>query len=181
VRGYKESGVDKTPSTPTSAAIKGSNVPPALQLDECQQRLLKRRSAPPSTSPTITDLEDQAAAAILSLSDEDMQAEAVRRRDEKEIQNDYNDRDGENQGRDIEHLILVTHGIGQRLGMRSVPNSFTDLKNISDDYFQNRERQLYCKYSIFLSSILHLIFPTYWFHSQASLGSRLLMRRYFSS
>jgi hypothetical protein len=46
----------------------------------------------------------------------------VRRRDEKEIQNDYNDRDGENQGREIEHLILVTHGIGQRLGMRSVLN-----------------------------------------------------------
>jgi len=44
----------------------------------------------------------------------------VRKRDEKEIQNDYNDRDGENQGREIEHLILVTHGIGQRLGMRYV-------------------------------------------------------------
>jgi hypothetical protein len=72
-----------------------------------------------------------------------MQAEAVRRRDEKEIQNDYNERDGENQGREIEHLIL------------------TDLENISDDYFQNRERQLYCKYRIFLSSILHLTFPAY--------------------
>jgi len=62
-----------------------------------------------------------------------MQAEAVRRRDEKEIQNDYNERYGENQGREIEHLILVTHGIGQRLGMRLVPNSFTDLENIPDD------------------------------------------------
>jgi hypothetical protein len=90
-----------------------------------------------------------------------MQAEAVRRRDEKEIQNDYNERDGENQGREIEHLILVTHGIGQRLGMRLVPKSLTDLENISDDYFQNRERQLYCKYRIFLSSILHLTFPAY--------------------
>ena len=85
----------------------------------------------------------------------------MRRRDEKEIQNDYNERDGENQGREIEHLILVTHGIGQRLGMRLVPNSFTDLENIPDDCFQNRERQLYCKYRIFLSSILHLIFPAY--------------------
>jgi hypothetical protein len=52
--------------------------------------------------------------------DEDAEAEAVRKRDEKEIQNDYNDRDGENQGREIDHLILVTHGIGQRLGMRFV-------------------------------------------------------------
>jgi hypothetical protein len=49
---------------------------------------------------------------------EDMEAEAVRKRDEKEIQNDYNDWEGENQDREIEHLILVTHGIGQRLGMR---------------------------------------------------------------
>jgi hypothetical protein len=136
VRGYtdggksKESGADKTPSTPTSAAIKGSSVPPALQLDERQQRLLKRRSAPPGTSRTTMDPEDQARAAMSSLGDEDMEAEAVRRRDEKEIQDDYNDRDGENQGREIEHLILVTHGIGQRLGMRSDPNPFTHFQKV---------------------------------------------------
>jgi hypothetical protein len=52
--------------------------------------------------------------------DTESEAEAVRKRDEKEIQNDYKDREGENQGREIEHLILVTHGIGQRLGMRYV-------------------------------------------------------------
>jgi hypothetical protein len=61
--------------------------------------------------------------------DEDLEVEAVRRRDEKEIQNDYNDRDGENQGREIEHLILVTHGIGQRLGMRSVVKFFLSKDN----------------------------------------------------
>ena len=53
--------------------------------------------------------------------DPETEAEAVRKRDEKEIQNDYKKTgDGENQGREIEHLILVTHGIGQRLGMRYV-------------------------------------------------------------
>lgn len=143
VRGYtdggksKESGADKTPSTPTSAAIKGSSVPPALQLDERQQRLLKRRSAPPGTSRTTMDPEDQARAAMSSLGDEDMEAEAVRRRDEKEIQNDYNDRDGENQEREIDHLILVTHGIGQRLGMRSDPNPLIHIQNSTDNCFQN--------------------------------------------
>jgi hypothetical protein len=124
VRGYSDSGrpkdTDKPPSTPTSAAIRGSNVP-ALQLDEKQQKLLKRRSAPPATSRSDQDPVQESAKALSGEIDEEMEAEAVRKRDEKEIQNDYNDRDGENQGREIEHLILVTHGIGQRLGMRSGP------------------------------------------------------------
>lgn len=131
VRGYTESSktkveptTEKVPSMPTSAAIRPSNLPSTLQLDERQQKLLKRRSAPPSTrseksepgkpepdkGPSLSDLRGEI--------DTEMEAEAVRKRDEKEIQNDYHDRDGENQGREIEHLILVTHGIGQRLGMR---------------------------------------------------------------
>lgn len=123
VRGYtdagksKDSDADKIPLTPTTAGLKGSNVPSGLQLDERQQKLLKRRSAPPSTSRTDKIDEDQATEGS-SLGDEDMEAE--RRRDEKQMQSDYNDRDDENQGREIEHLILVTHGIGQKLGMRSV-------------------------------------------------------------
>jgi hypothetical protein len=129
VRGYTESGKskdppsDKIPPTPTSAAIRPSNLPPTLQLDERQQKLLKRRSAPPSTRSEISEPEPEPdrGPTLSSLRDDidpDMEAEAVRKRDEKEIQNDYNDSDGENQGREIEHLILVTHGIGQRLGMR---------------------------------------------------------------
>lgn len=126
VRGYTESGKpkdDKTPSTPTSAAVKSGNVPPMLQLDERQQKLLKRRSAPPSTTRPEDPADEAARSAMSSLTgeiDQESEAEAVRKRDEKEIQNDYNDRDGENQGREIEHLVLVTHGIGQRLGMRYV-------------------------------------------------------------
>jgi hypothetical protein len=126
VRGYSDSGkhkdAEKPPLTPASAAAKGSSTPPTLQLDERQQKLLNRRSAPPSTSrPETEGLRESAEPAISSLNreiDEDLEAEAVRKRDEKEIQNDYNDREGENQDREIEHLILVTHGIGQRLGMR---------------------------------------------------------------
>ncbi|RAL59349.1 hypothetical protein DID88_006840 [Monilinia fructigena] len=64
------------------------------------------------------------------LFDTEAEAEAVRKRDEKEIQNDYNDRDDENQGRDIEHLILVTHGIGQRLGMRTESVNFVHDVNV---------------------------------------------------
>ncbi|KAH6713044.1 DDHD domain-containing protein [Leptodontidium sp. MPI-SDFR-AT-0119] len=132
VRGYSEGKKeDKTPTTPTSAAIKGSNMPPELQLDAKQQKLLKRRSAPPSTSrQEVEDLEDSAIAALAGEIDTDMEAEAVRKRDEKEIQNDYNERDGENQGREIDHLILVTHGIGQRLGMRTESVNFIHDVNV---------------------------------------------------
>ncbi|KAF2452280.1 DDHD domain-containing protein [Lineolata rhizophorae] len=50
--------------------------------------------------------------------DTEQREEAIRKRDEKEIQDDYKEQDGEEQGREIEHLLLVTHGIGQRLGLR---------------------------------------------------------------
>ncbi|KAH9826218.1 putative phospholipase [Teratosphaeria destructans] len=53
-----------------------------------------------------------------SKEDPDKQDEEVRRRDEREIEEDYREAEGEEQGREIEHLILVTHGIGQRLGLR---------------------------------------------------------------
>ena len=65
-------------------------------------------------------LERQMSNFIASPEAEDpaKQEEEVRKRDEKEIQDDYQDVDGQDQGREIEHLILITHGIGQRLGMR---------------------------------------------------------------
>jgi hypothetical protein len=95
-------------------------LPPTLQLDERQQKLLKRRSAPPSTLSTEKSGSESHPIVINDQIDADAESEAVRRRDENQIQNDYKDREGENQGREIEHLILVTHGIGQRLGMRLV-------------------------------------------------------------
>lgn len=133
VRGYSEPGKtkdpvpdDKGPSTPTSAAAKPTDIPSSLQLDERQQKLLKRRSAPPLSTahpedPQSRALRESAQATVSLLRDgidPEAEAEAVRKRDEAEIQNDYNYSDSENQGREIEHLILVTHGIGQRLGMR---------------------------------------------------------------
>jgi hypothetical protein len=46
------------------------------------------------------------------------QEEEQRKRDEKEMRDDYKNQDNRDQGREIEHLLLITHGIGQRLGMR---------------------------------------------------------------
>ncbi|KAK3116476.1 hypothetical protein LTR53_003140 [Teratosphaeriaceae sp. CCFEE 6253] len=50
--------------------------------------------------------------------DPERQDEELRKRDEREIEDDYKETEGEEQDREIEHLILVTHGIGQRLGLR---------------------------------------------------------------
>ncbi|WPH00276.1 Hypothetical protein R9X50_00310000 [Acrodontium crateriforme] len=50
--------------------------------------------------------------------DPEAEDEERRLRDEREIEDDYRETEGEEQGREIEHLILVTHGIGQRLGLR---------------------------------------------------------------
>lgn len=65
-------------------------------------------------------LERQFSSLLDSAAPEDSEKaeEAARKRNEQEMEDDYRD-DGENQqGREIEHLILVTHGIGQRLGLR---------------------------------------------------------------
>ena len=48
----------------------------------------------------------------------DVEEETIRQREEEEIRDDYEARQGETQGREIEHLVLVTHGIGQLLSMR---------------------------------------------------------------
>ncbi|KAJ4310154.1 hypothetical protein N0V94_008579 [Neodidymelliopsis sp. IMI 364377] len=49
---------------------------------------------------------------------QEKQEEEARKREEKEMREDYKTQDKQEQGREIEHLLLVTHGIGQRLGMR---------------------------------------------------------------
>lgn len=53
-----------------------------------------------------------------STQDRAEQDEEARKRDEREMEDDYRETEGDEQGREIEHLILVTHGIGQRLGLR---------------------------------------------------------------
>ncbi|CAI6335381.1 unnamed protein product [Periconia digitata] len=77
----------------------------------------------PESSPSQTrrkNLERQMSSLITSLGTEDpsQQEEAMRKRNEQEMREDYRDQTPSEQGRDIEHLLLVTHGIGQRLGMR---------------------------------------------------------------
>ncbi|KAF2260793.1 DDHD-domain-containing protein [Lojkania enalia] len=66
------------------------------------------------------DLERQMSSLMSSSRSEnpEEQEEQIRKRDEKEMREDYKDQNKGEQGREIEHLLLVTHGIGQRLGQR---------------------------------------------------------------
>lgn len=76
--------------------------------------------APEQPETTIESLERHMTALVNPASkgsDKDHDEE-VRKRDEIEIRDDYANKDNEEQNRPIDHLLLVTHGIGQRLGLR---------------------------------------------------------------
>lgn len=77
--------------------------------------------------PRLSALERQ----LSSFSDDPAkQEEEIRKADEDEIKEDYKDEDGQDQNREIEHLILVTHGIGQRLGLRMESINFIHDVNV---------------------------------------------------
>ncbi|KAL1593929.1 hypothetical protein SLS60_010662 [Paraconiothyrium brasiliense] len=78
----------------------------------------ERESSPSETRRK--NLERQLSSLIISTQSDnsERQEEEVRKREEKEMREDYKDQNKGEQGREIEHLLLVTHGIGQRLGMR---------------------------------------------------------------
>ncbi|KAI4192661.1 MAG: hypothetical protein LQ346_004204 [Caloplaca aetnensis] len=68
----------------------------------------------------LAALERQMSDIVSSPDPEDpaRQDEQARKGDEDEIEQDYKEAAGDDPGREIEHLILITHGIGQRLGLR---------------------------------------------------------------
>ncbi|KAL8882610.1 MAG: hypothetical protein Q9198_000413 [Flavoplaca austrocitrina] len=68
----------------------------------------------------LAALQRQMSTIVSSPEPEDpaKQDEVARKGDEDEIEQDYKEADGDDPGREIEHLILITHGIGQRLGLR---------------------------------------------------------------
>ncbi|KAK6864283.1 DDHD domain-containing protein [Apiospora arundinis] len=137
VRGYVDTGKkdEKRPTTPTGSSAKATE--PSPQLGEKGSKSLKRRSAPPlaradsttdigtvgdGEAPEVESSEDnlkkQFSSYLDTADDPDKQQEKIRQRQEQEIRDDYNAQAGETQGREIEHLVLVTHGIGQLLGLR---------------------------------------------------------------
>ena len=93
---------------------------------------LEHESIEPISETRRSALERHMVSVVSSPGPEDpaSQEEEVRKRDEHEIQDDYRDDDGEDQNREIEHLVLVTHGIGQRLGMKMESVNFIHDVNV---------------------------------------------------
>jgi hypothetical protein len=114
VRGYPEPGKakdNKRPRTPPERTA-------TPKLDEKEQKAMKRKSAPPSTRAALGSIPSLKDASSPTDSDSGRLAAEIRQREEDEIREDYNFSSDESQGRDIEHLVLVTHGIGQLLSLR---------------------------------------------------------------
>lgn len=94
---------------------KRRSLPPKIEGDVLKDGGLGEIEASAQEEPRLLALERQ----LSSFSEDPAQQEEERRQaDEDEIKDDYKDEGDQEQAREIEHLILVTHGIGQRLGLR---------------------------------------------------------------
>ncbi|KAF4438103.1 hypothetical protein F53441_12864 [Fusarium austroafricanum] len=151
VRGYSEPSKNKeNESGKEKGDEKQSNIlEQGISVDEKQRKKLNRRSAPPSTRASHenpvqdgenrnsnpdhrqTTLHRQLSSFLEGEGKTKAEKEEdIRRREEQEIQDDYNAQAGETQGREIEHLVLVTHGIGQLLSLRMESVNFVHDVNV---------------------------------------------------
>ena len=113
--------LDITASSPKETSSNGTT-----GVGETKQESSEQESAV-QQEPRLLTLERQ----LSSLSDDpEKKEEQMRQANENEIKEDYKDEDGQDQNREIEHLILVTHGIGQRLGLRMESINFIHDVNV---------------------------------------------------
>jgi hypothetical protein len=112
----KDKKVTDRPVTPSMAygedAPQGTTASPDTASDNESENVESPSEARKNT------LVRHMSSLMASNEDSEKQEEAIRKRDEREMREDYKDQTKAEQGREIEHLLLVTHGIGQRLGMR---------------------------------------------------------------
>jgi hypothetical protein len=114
-RGYvqpNQKGDGKETSTESN---KATSQKPEDQKTDAEAAESQKAKASSETKRQL--LQRQMSSLLESATDghEEQEGE-MRRREEREIEDDYDDQG--DQAREISHLILVTHGIGQRLGLR---------------------------------------------------------------
>lgn len=134
IRGYQDLSKKKAPkdgkrsSTPPVAEQKSSDTRErSTSRERPAGEVMQAGTAPASTDEVeeqpeshVRFLERQMSNLVTTAFQEDpnKQAEEERKREEREIRDDYREIEGDDQSREVEHLVLVTHGIGQRLGAR---------------------------------------------------------------
>ncbi|MCJ1310827.1 hypothetical protein MMC25_004494 [Agyrium rufum] len=123
VRGYSETKRKASVDAASEQAERGRSLTnPKTRTGKADEKAAKDEPKPSQERETESEAKRSAlerhVASLVGSEDPATEEEDVRRREENEIQDDYRDADSDDQGRDIEHLILVTHGIGQRLGMK---------------------------------------------------------------
>lgn len=139
VRGYREVVNNKDKAREDASSSGPSETHPVSTLDKDQLKVLDEKSniatgdgkgtkttnlsrdkiAMNSDNPK-SRLQGQLSMMSFGFGTEADATKQLCEQEEEEIVEDYNAQAGEVQGREIEHLILVTHGIGQQLGIRYV-------------------------------------------------------------
>jgi hypothetical protein len=131
-RGYSEPAKGKDNDKEKPETSSAGDVP---GLDERQQKLLKRRSAPPTATSTEEEQSDRSQTPSGSIEDRgrtlqrqlssliegDVRSSADAEEQNQQLQEQeiqgYHTQAGESQAREVDHLVLVTHGIGQQLSL----------------------------------------------------------------
>lgn len=123
VRGYTEgeksddekNAAESEPAKDIKRAPSSAD-PTARPRDTAQQQDQATDAAPERPKRSTLERQLSSLAGVSGESSEDL-AEEARQEEEKEME-DYRESDANKQEREIEHLVLVTHGVGQRLGLR---------------------------------------------------------------
>lgn len=106
LRGYRDLSTNKDGNKEEEKAKRSSGVTEQKEQEQAQD-------AQDEDNPTMRKLERQMSSLNVS-----QQEAEDRKESEKEIRESYVQAEGEDQGREIEHLILVTHGIGQNFTLK---------------------------------------------------------------
>ena len=122
VRGFSQTDEGKAPKaskTSDTAAKRKSAPPEALSKTQDDEDESEEDEENAAVRPKRNALERQLSslAGAPEIENSEDLAEEARQQEEKEME-DYKEVEGHDQGRPIEHLVLVSHGIGQRLGLR---------------------------------------------------------------
>ena len=120
VRGFSEVGkAAESAATANEASRKSSTNPMTASRDESPQKVENAESEPPSRPrPGALERHLSSLAGIPGMgSSEKLDEEEARQQEEQEME-DSREKEGDDQARKIDHLVLVTHGVGQRLGLR---------------------------------------------------------------